>query len=373
MPTILADEDIPFVHELFDKLGTVTTMPGRKINSQHLSGIDILLVRSVTRVDRDLLQGHSIVFVGSCTIGVDHLDTDYLDHMGISWASAPGCNANAVVQYVFSAMATLAPDWASSVVGIIGCGNVGSRLLSCLRAMGVRCLCYDPLIKQDKPELTTLNEVLTADIISCHTPITTMGPFPTYHLIGECELTQLTSGALLINTSRGGVVDNAALLRLIKQRHSLKVALDVWEDEPDINPELLDHVDIGTPHIAGHSLEGKRQGSVQIYYALSEYLNIDAVDPDGLLPVEPKKAVNPAQVTGIEAQLNALLLSAYTIQDDDRQLRLYRQQPAPMPVFFDHLRKNYPVRRDYSHCVLPDWLENASHKHFLAALGFIHK
>ena len=171
MLTILADENIPLVHTLFSQLGTVTTMPGRAIRSRHLVGVDILLVRSVTKVNSDLLQGSTVKFVGSCTIGKDHLDIGYLEQMKIGWANAPGCNANAVVQYVFSAMATLVPDWSEQVVGIIGCGNVGSRLLHCLRGMGIKCVCYDPLINQDdEPELTTLTEVLTCLLYTSPSP-----------------------------------------------------------------------------------------------------------------------------------------------------------------------------------------------------------
>ena len=369
MPTILADENIPLLDTLFSQLGTVTTLPGREIRSQHLAGVDILLVRSVTRVDRNLLRDSAVKFVGSCTIGTDHLDRSYLDKMGIAWANAPGCNANAVVQYVFSAMAALVSHWDEKVVGIIGCGNVGSRLLACLQAMGVKCLCYDPLIAQDKPELTTFNEVLTADIISCHTPLTTSGCFPTYHLISENELVQLQPGALLINTSRGAVVDNTALLGFLKQRPDFKVALDVWENEPDINSQLLARVDIGTPHIAGHSLEGKRQGSVQVYRALSKYLQVDTGDSAALIATQPKQ-LNPPKKNDVRSQQNAILLDAYNIIEDNLQLRRwYNQQQEAMPVFFERLRKNYPVRRDYSHCLLPDWL-GKQHKRFLKALGF---
>ena len=353
-------------------MGTITTLPGRKIRSQHLADVDVLLVRSVTRVDSNLLQGSAVKFVGSCTIGTDHMDRSYLDKMGIGWANAPGCNANAVVQYVFSAMATLVSDWDEKVVGIIGCGNVGSRLLACLQAMGVKCLCYDPLIAQDKSELTTFNEVLTADIISCHTPLTTSGCYPTHHLISESELVQLQPGALLINTSRGAVVDNTALLEFLKQQPDFKVALDVWENEPDINTELLSKVDIGTPHIAGHSLEGKWQGSVQVYRALSNYLQIDTGghDPAALITTQPKK-LNPPKKNDVRSQQNAILLDAYNIIEDNLELRRwYSQRQDAMPVFFDRLRKNYPVRRDYLHCLAPNWLEKEQHKRFLEALGF---
>ena len=370
MLTILADENIPLLDTLFSRIGRITTLPGRAICPQHLVGVDILLVRSVTRVDSNLLQDSAVTFVGSCTIGTDHLDTSYLNKMGIAWANAPGCNANAVVQYVFSAMATLVFDWDEKVVGIIGCGNVGSRLLECLQAMGVKCLCYDPLIAQDKPELTTFDEVLTADIISCHTSLTTSGCFPTYHLISENELVQLQSDALLINTSRGAVIDNTALLECLKRRPHFKVALDVWENEPDINVQLLSKVDIGTPHIAGHSLEGKRQGSIQVYRALSKYLQIDTCDPAALMATQPKP-LNPPKKNDVRSQQNAILLNAYNIIEDNLQLRRwYSQQQKSMPAFFDNLRKNYSVRRDYSHCLLPDWLEKKQHKRFLEALGF---
>ena len=373
MLTILADENIPLVRPLFDRLGNVITMPGRAIQSRHLAAADVLLVRSVTRVSRDLLQGSAVQFVGSCTMGKDHLDIDYLEQSGISWANAPGCNADAVVQYVFSAMATLQPHWAESVIGIIGCGNIGGRLLHCLRRMGVKCVCYDPLISRDEPELTTLAEVLSADIISCHTPLTTINPFPTRHLLGARELSQLRSGALLINTSRGEVIDGNALLGLLLQRHKpFKVALDVWEGEPDIDLELLACVDIGTPHIAGHSLEGKRQGSVHVYRALCRYLGVRHAANRGIamLMNSPKTVLQPDKKDDTQAQRNALLLAAYSIDNDDRQLRHRCKQQQPIADGFDQLRKNYPVRHDYCHCVPPQWLAKKTHRRFLEALGF---
>ena len=359
---IVADQNIPLLTELFADLGEVVALPGRELGAGDIGNADILLVRSVTTVNQSLLKNSGVKFVGTCTIGTDHLDTDFLAQQSITWASAPGCNANAVVQYVFSAMAFAQPDWLQATVGIIGWGNIGRRLYQRLTALGVRCRVYDPLLTAAHcPGLTTLAQVLACDIITCHTPLTTSGPFPTYHLLGEQQLQTINPGALLINSGRGAVIDNQALANYLSQK-SVTVVLDVWEPEPAIDRQLLQQVTLGTPHIAGYSVEGKEQGSWQIYEALSQFLQ-QPIDPDKNHYLTCSKSIIDTIDTdqSLPQQLNQLLLRCYPITDDDQALR---QQ-----MDFDRLRKYYPYRREYTGFELSRSLQAGPLAHYFSIIS----
>ena len=372
---ILVDSQIPLLHELFSCLGEVNTYSGRVIEPEQLQDVEVLIVRSTMMVDESLLQHSSVKFVGTCTIGTDHLDTDYLDAKGITWANAAGCNANSVAQYVLSAMAELAPQWLTANVGIVACGNIGRRVYRRLRALGVNCFCYDPFLSSEAcSHLTSLEQVLQADIVISHAPLTTTGKYPTQHLLSHTQLEQLQDGCLLISAGRGAVVDNAALLAKLKPHKNISVALDVWEHEPDINLELLALVDIATPHIAGHSVEGKQNGTVMVYRALCEFLQVSAIDVDTILDTEKQALrINANKLAGTPAeQFNQLLLAAYPIMQDDQRLREYLHQPVAaklsMAEYFDTLRKHYPARREYPHFIFPTVAQQAPIKDWLLAL-----
>ena len=181
---IVADENIPLVKEFFGQLGEVRCLPGRQISAIDIQDADALIVRSVTTVDENLLAGSRVRFVGTCTIGVDHLDQDFLAAQGISWSSAPGCNANSVVEYVYSALCHLNINWLELKIGIIGCGNVGGLLYQRLKAQGVKVCCYDPnLTLEQNPDLVDLDTVLACDLVSMHTPLVITGPYPSFHLL----------------------------------------------------------------------------------------------------------------------------------------------------------------------------------------------
>ncbi|MGH1486101.1 MAG: 4-phosphoerythronate dehydrogenase [Cellvibrionaceae bacterium] len=385
---ILADQNIPLVHEFFSEYGDITCMPGRDITAAHCREMDVLLVRSITVVDEALLSGSRVQFVGSCTIGTDHLDIDYLEANHILWSNAPGCNANAVVQYVLSAMAETTEDWQQKNIGIIGYGNIGGRLHKRLTQLGVKNYYYDPfLVAKDHPNGVDFNTILQADIITCHTPITKTGPYPTYHLLGSEQLSRLSDDALLINSGRGAVIDNQALLREINRRPSLKVALDVWESEPEINQNLLEKVTLATPHIAGYSLEGKEQGTFMVYQAFQKALSsfssrtIESTSTPTLYKEKSHLLSNNKTNLNVskewtslstQAQLNALLLACYNIKDDDKRLRTFSsglEEGGSIAQHFDHLRKTYPVRREYSHYRLPDWIEDKSIQSAFAAIS----
>lgn len=344
-PRIIADQNMPLVEDYFGHLGKVKLMAGREIDRHSIEGAEILLVRSVTQVDQTLLQGSSIRFVGSATAGTDHIDLDYLQANDIQFAYAPGCNAEAVVQYALSVFACLKPKWQQSRVGIVGCGNVGGKLYQKLCNLGVDCRVYDPFLTQTQiPDLVSFEQVLDCDIISLHTPLTTEGEFPTHHLFDQHVLNQLKPNGLLINAGRGAVIDNLALINRLKQNDGIQVALDVWESEPQINTELLDLVSLATPHIAGYSDEGKIRGTRMLYEAVCGfYLNHKAIQQPSNVANSNKVAINAT-----EKALNQLLLESYNIVEDDQRMR-NRLKQGDIGQGFDQLRKTYPQRREYSY------------------------
>jgi erythronate-4-phosphate dehydrogenase len=344
-PLIIADQNMPFVEDYFGQLGEVKLMAGRDIDRQAIESAEILLVRSVTEVNSDLLQGSAVRFVGSATAGTDHIDLEYLEKNNIHFAHAPGCNAEAVVQYVLSVFSYLKPEWQQSRVGIVGCGNVGGRLYQKLQSLGVECRVYDPFLTTTQiPDLVTFDKILRCDIISLHTPLTSAGDFPTYHMFNQQMLDQLKPNSLLINAGRGAVIDNLALIDRLKQSDNLQVALDVWESEPHINTELVDLVSLATPHIAGYSHEGKVRGTSMLAEALHKtYLT----DRSMALPNNLNDSLKaPLDTAGID--LNQLLLECYKVADDDQRMRK-ALKGGDIAVRFDQLRKTYPQRREYNH------------------------
>lgn len=349
---IVADENIPLVDEFFHDLGEVVRLPGRQMRYEDVKDADALLVRSVTQVNAALLADTPVSFVGTCTIGVDHLDAAFLKSQGIRYASAPGCNANSVVEYVYAALCHLNVDWLSRKVGIIGCGNVGGLLHRRLRAQGVDCYCYDPFLTvEQNADLSTLEEVLACDIISMHTPLTTGGAHPSFHLIGAAELAQIKSGAVLLNCGRGPVIDNQALLKHLHTREDLQVVLDVWEPEPEISQPLLARVALGTPHIAGYSYDGKLKGTEMIYQALCQHVN--ALPTKSVSDLVQPLQDNRLQVPALSSwdAVKYMIPRIYDIAADDRRLRELSAQSARGAVSFangfDLLRKHYPVRREF--------------------------
>ena len=357
---IVADENIPQLHHYFDKFGSLTTYPGRQLNREQLRAADVLLVRSVTQVNQQLLQGTSIRFVGTCTIGTDHLDKSYLAQAGVTYASAPGCNANSVVEYVLAALAKVRPDWLNCNVGVIGCGNVGGHLLRTLTGLDVRCVGYDPLLPEGHGlNLASLEEALQSDIVCLHTPHTVDGPFPSFHLLNRDNLPRLKNGAVLLNAGRGGAIDNSALHELLLQRQDLNVVLDVWEREPDFDTELLEYVVLATPHIAGYSIDGKVAGTAMIARALGHFVGELADDTGELEIALPLGITSPVSLQSLtiglspdmswQQRLNRILSVAYCIGRDDRALRDAVQTSTEVGSEFDRLRKTYPPRLEFNH------------------------
>lgn len=377
---IVVDENIPLVDAFFSPLAEVIRLPGRTMTATDIKDADALIVRSVTKVNAALLSGSNVKFVGTCTIGVDHLDQQYFDDHAITWSSAPGCNANSVVEYVYAALSHLNINWLPVTFGIIGCGNVGGLLYKRLKAQGVTVRCYDPnLTFSQNPDLTSLEEVLACDVISMHTPLVRTGPHPSYHLLGRQELMQLKTGAVLINCGRGSVIDNQALLDVLNERNDVNVVLDVWEPEPEISLELLNKVLLGSPHIAGYSYDGKLNGTEIIYQAFCHHIN--QTPQTSLSQLVPELENNQLFVD--DTILNAgdvfsiaqsLIKQVYDIAADDARLRDLAQRAcagaANFAEGFDNLRKHYPKRREFhNYQVTLNHLSDAD-KHWLQVLGF---
>ncbi len=351
---ILADENIPLVDEFFAGFGKIRRMPGRSINRAALENVDVLLVRSVTRVDREMLEGSAVRFVGTCTIGTDHLDLDYFEQAGIEWASAPGCNARGVVDYVLGSLLVLSEVRGEALArrrfGVVGAGEVGGRLLEVLRGLGwdVR-VCDPPRQVREAGDFVSLDEILAeCDVISLHTPLTLGGDWPTFHLFDQARLSRLRPGTWLINASRGAVVDNAALRDLLLQRPDLEAVLDVWEGEPQVDVALAGLCRIATPHIAGYSLDGKLRGTAQIYAALCAARGVEpAIELAQLMPGPALTELAFASSADPAEMLATLCRAVYDPRRDDADFR--RSLPgdeAQRRAGFDLLRKQYPPRRE---------------------------
>ncbi|PID42130.1 MAG: 4-phosphoerythronate dehydrogenase PdxB [Proteobacteria bacterium] len=351
---IVADENIPLLGDFFSSIGDVHTFPGRSLGPAQVKDADILLVRSVTRVDPVLLKGARVRFVGTTTIGLDHIDTDYLDEQGITYVNAPGCNAISVVEYVISSLVLLVEMEQARLedksVGIIGCGQIGGRLARKLKKLGVRVLMNDPpLARQGVAGLVSLDEVLKADIITLHVPLTKSGAFATQHLIDSTVLNQLSEDQVLINSSRGGVVDNRALLSKLEKHPGFRVVLDVWENEPRIDTGLLGKVAIGTPHIAGYSLDGKAKGTEMVYREVCQYLGLQCREKaSGFLPEPPLTELGFGQQADADQAVATAIRAVYDVRMDDCRTRSgLHLSPDGFADYFDRLRKDYPVRREF--------------------------
>ncbi len=351
---ITADENLALVDYFFADKAQIDYKAGRKITSDDLQHTQALLVRSVTKVNETLLASTPVSFVGSATIGTDHLDIAALQANAIQVAHAPGCNAQAVAEYVVTALLTLRPELINAekafALGIVGLGNVGKRLAKLANRLGWRVLGTDPHVQLDNVENLGLTELLIqADAISLHVPLEKAGENPTYHLIDSTAFQRMKADCILINSSRGAVVSEQALLHDLADdlaTSKRQVVLDVFEFEPRIHQTLLDQLALATPHIAGYSLEGKARGTEMVYQAWCQHFGFDiSKQLEGQLPDMPQlfTAGQP-----INAQLLALLLKLYDIEADDQALRACVDAEGWVEAGqFDRLRKEYPLRREW--------------------------
>ncbi len=387
---IVADANMPLVEKLFCSFGEVNLVEGRQIGSNDLKQADILLVRSVTQVDSSLLEGTSVKFVGSATIGVDHVDLDYLRRSSIGFSNAPGCNANSVVEYVFAALAQTErlADLLNRqlTMGIIGLGHVGSGLHRVCAQLGISTLCYDPFLMNQKgcgdsrleqvnrdnslqPKWVSFEQVLQADVVSFHVPLTFDGLYPTFHMLGEKNTECWNKTKLIINTSRGAVIDNHILCQQMGVS-SLTAVLDVWENEPEISLALRDKCLVCTPHIAGYSQDGKEMGTRMLLESFKQYFSIKTGcatpsvgdNDNGVIQRIPWQRMN-----NWRQSLTKVILTAYPILNDSIQLVDIKQKNISKA--FDGLRKNYPQRKEFRHWQV-EGVDSIEAKVVLKKLGF---
>ena len=351
---IVADENIPLVDAFFAEFGEIRRLPGRQITRADVHDADVLLVRSVTKVDRDLLEGSAVRFVGTCTIGTDHLALDYFHQEGIQWSSAPGCNARGVVDYVLGSLLTLAEiegaDLNQRTYGVVGAGEVGGRLVNVLKGLGFNVLvCDPPRQAAEGGDYVSLEQIIErCDVISLHTPLDKSSENATWHLLDQQRLNQLKHGTWLINASRGPVIDNNALREVLTQREDLQAVLDVWEAEPQVDVELADLCVLATPHIAGYSLDGKQRGTAQIYQAFCDFLGQEAVIKlANLLPAPWLAKLELSADSDPAWALATVCRGVYDPRRDDADFRRSLVGTVQeQKLAFDALRKHYPVRRE---------------------------
>jgi len=367
---IVCAKNMPLVREAFGTLGEPVVLEGRAIGPADVRDAALLAIRSTTMVDRALLDGSAVRFVGTATIGTDHMDIPYLERQGIRWCSAAGCNANSVSEYVTAALLCLAErhglSLAGLTLGVIGVGNVGSLVVRKGRALGLRVLQNDPpkQAQTGAAEFVPLDALLAqSDIVTCHVPLERDGEHPTFHMADARFFEKCKPGCIFLNAARGAVVDTDALLAALAAGKVAHAVIDTWEGEPEFRPDLLERVDLGTPHIAGHSFEGKVFGTVMVYREACTFLGRTpdwSHEPLMPEPVVPELVVDAADATD-ESVLRQLVRRVYDIEADDRRLREGAGgDAAARAAHFDGLRKNYPMRREFrftrvrvAHCGAP--------------------
>lgn len=364
---IVIDEKIPFIRGAFERWTDVIYAPGRNIDASMVSDADALIVRTRTRCNAALLEGSRVRIVASATIGFDHIDTVWLEQNGIKWVNAPGCNSGSVMQYITSLLFFLAKkhsfDPGSMTLGIVGAGNVGSKVARAASAIGMRVLLNDPPrqrreegtesqlpksnsgVRRGGTEFHPLRTLLSdCDIITFHVPLTREGDDKTFHLVDRDILSRLGRQKIIINSSRGEVVDNLALREALKSGRLRGAALDVWEGEPAADPQLIDLADIATPHIAGYSVDGKANATISSVRVVADELGLPMHD---WAPAElPQPAMPLIDLTGkggaapVEMVAQAVK-HTYPVEEDDLLFRNHREN-------FEYLRDNYRIRREFS-------------------------
>ncbi len=374
---IVCDKNVVLGGEAFAGLGDVSILNGRTLRAEDVKDADILIVRSTTKVNAALLNGSQVRFCGSAVIGTDHLDIPYLEGHHIAWASAPGCNAESVANYFTAALLQTGIPLAGKTVGIIGVGHVGKRIAAKAEALGLRVICNDPprtAIASDTEAqcFIPLEELLKqADIVTVHTPLTADGPYPTHHLINAETLALMKPGAVFINAARGAIVDTPALLDALKAHRIEHAIIDCWEDEPLYSVELLHRAHIATPHIAGHSYEGKVNGTKQVYLAACEHFGMMPDYPFDL----PEPPVPRVEVDALnrpdEEVLREIVLTVYNIIEDDQTMRAgCTDDHTTRRQAFDYQRSSYPIRREFASTEVALYNSSDTLRKTVAGLGF---
>jgi len=375
---IVIDENVLLGMETFSLIGEVVSVSGREISPEVVKEADILVVRSVTEVNEQLLKNSNIKFVGSATAGIDHVDVEYLESRDIGFASAPGSNSNSVAEYIITALLLLDRKEKLSLeemsLGVVGVGNVGSKVVKKAEGLGIKVLQNDPPRYRESEDsvFLELDELMGCDVITLHVPLSFSGVDKTLNLFDEKRINKMKQGSVLINTSRGKVVEQSVLKLALKKEILSGAVLDVWEEEPDIDKEMLEMVDIGTSHIAGYSYDGKVKGTKMVFDAICEFFSIDKEWTVELPPPEVPYIEKTVYENDNFAEIIAdIVFRVYDVREDDRRLRqILNLEGQEKNKFFDGLRANYRVRREFFNTRLKLNTESKHLKNSFRALGF---
>ncbi len=337
----IIDSNIPFIKGVLEPFCEIHYKKGDEINAHSVRNADFIIIRTHTRCNKDLLEGSKVKYIASATIGFDHIDTSYCSENGIAWSTAPGCNSPAVQQWVGAAIIKrlslkgLRPD--SLTLGVVGVGSIGSKVVALGRALGMNVICCDPYRAEAEGLVDYVNfeDLLKmSNVVTFHVPLTKSGRYPTFHMLDKSNLSLCKPTVYIVNSSRGGVIDENALLGFLDMNTEAQVALDVWEGEPNINAVLLKRALVATPHIAGYSLEGKVMATKMVVDAISRHFNL-GIDPWWPIPdpLKQKLAIGPV------SSVTEAIGFSYNIDNDDiRKLN----------GSFEEYRNSYTFRRDFS-------------------------
>ena len=369
---IVADDKIPFLNGALEPHAEVVYIPGKQIDRETLKDADALLIRTRTKCTETLLTGTSVRFIGTATIGFDHIDTHYCKKSRIKWTNAPGCNSSSVQQYIAAALLKISLENSFNLkdktLGIIGVGNVGSKVEKFARTIGMNVLLNDPprARAEGKMNFHSLRKVLDeSDIVTVHVPLNVVGEDFTYHMFDEKSFKMFKKGAWFINSSRGEVTETSALKKVLNSGKLTGAILDVWENEPDIDLELMKQVYIATPHVAGYSTDGKANGTAMVVNSLCRYFNLPSEKwyPANVPPPASPQFTVDCKGKSEEEIIREAVFHTYNIDEDNSSLRSTLSD-------FEKLRGNYPLRREFTSYTAE--LKNGSEKiqKTIANLGF---
>ncbi|NDV68063.1 4-phosphoerythronate dehydrogenase [Dysgonomonas sp. 25] len=356
---IIADKDIPFLQGVAEHFGEVEYIAGIDFSNARIQDAEVLITRTVARMDEAMLKGTNVKLICSATAGFDHIDTAYCDANDIAWRNAPGCNSSSVEQYITSSLLILSArhkfDLKGKTIGVVGVGHVGKKVAAACEVLGMNVLLNDPPRRRQEPDnesLVLIDEIKEkSDFITYHTPLTKEGIDETYHMVDERFLSSLGKKPFIINAARGGIVDTQAMKLAIKTKKVAGVVVDCWESEPYIDLEYMEMADIATPHIAGYSADGKANATRMALTALADFYGLDkepikAVTP----PLPPKKMIDLDSFSSNNRVFEAILETYNPMTDHERLVG--------SPDSFRQLRNNYPLRREYPAYIVVNADEN---------------
>ncbi|MCB0730239.1 MAG: 4-phosphoerythronate dehydrogenase PdxB [Ignavibacteriae bacterium] len=371
---IIADDKIPFLKGVLEPYGNIEYYPGKEITKDKIIDADALIIRTRTKCNADLLYDTNVKLITTATIGYDHIDTNYCEENNLKWLNAPGCNSSSVHQYITTVLLHIAEkeniDLTQKVLGIVGVGNVGSKIQKAANALGMKILLNDPPRERNESnsKFVSLEKIKEeADIITFHVPLNNDGIDKTYHLADEKFFNELNKMPIIINSSRGEVVETSAIKNAIKNKKVSNVILDVWENEPEIDLELLEMTDISTPHIAGYSAEGKANGTSVCVNAVNKFFNLGI--QENWYPTEIPLSKNGNEIEidcsnkNDQQILSEAVSQTYDLLYDSILLK-------KSPETFEKQRGDYPIRREFSNYKVKLKSNNSSVEKKIKKLGF---